>query len=93
MPDRDVEVTIPAPPASASYLDITVDVMQAFGAVSRTGIERFVVSTKSDTGKDVCDRRGLFLGIVLLCHRGDLRRQGDGGKPRAGLRAGRPEVP
>jgi len=44
---RDVEVTIPAPPASASYLDITVDVMQAFsGRVRRTGYERFVVSTK-----------------------------------------------
>jgi 3-phosphoshikimate 1-carboxyvinyltransferase len=45
--DRDVEVTIPAPPASASYLDITVDVMQAFsGRVRRKGYERFVVSTK-----------------------------------------------
>ena len=44
---RDVDVTIPAPPASASYLDITVDVMQAFsGRVRRTGYERFVVSTK-----------------------------------------------
>jgi len=44
---REVEVTIPAPPASASYLDITVDVMQAFsGRVRRTGYERFAVSTK-----------------------------------------------
>ena len=42
---RDVDVTIPAPPASASYLDVTVDVMQAFSArVRRTGYERFVVS-------------------------------------------------
>jgi 3-phosphoshikimate 1-carboxyvinyltransferase len=42
----DVEVRIPAPPASASYLDITVDVMQAFtGRVSRLGYERFLVST------------------------------------------------
>jgi 3-phosphoshikimate 1-carboxyvinyltransferase len=41
----DVEVRIPAPPASASYLDITLDVMQAFsGRVSRTGYERFLVS-------------------------------------------------
>jgi 3-phosphoshikimate 1-carboxyvinyltransferase len=43
---REVDVTIPAPPASASYLDVTVDVMQAFGGqVRRTGYERFVVST------------------------------------------------
>jgi 3-phosphoshikimate 1-carboxyvinyltransferase len=42
----EVEVTIPQPPASASYLDITVAVMEAFGAkISRTGSERFVVST------------------------------------------------
>jgi 3-phosphoshikimate 1-carboxyvinyltransferase len=43
---QDVEVTVPAPPASASYLDITLDVMQAFsGRVSRTGYGRFMVST------------------------------------------------
>jgi 3-phosphoshikimate 1-carboxyvinyltransferase len=41
----EVEVIIPAPPASASYLDITISVMEAFGAtVTRTGYERFVVS-------------------------------------------------
>jgi 3-phosphoshikimate 1-carboxyvinyltransferase len=41
-----VNVVIPAPPASASYLDITLSVMEAFGAkVERTGYERFVVST------------------------------------------------
>jgi len=40
-----ITVVIPAPPASASYLDITVSVMEAFGAkVTRTGYERFVVS-------------------------------------------------
>ena len=40
-----IEVVIPAPPASASYLDITVSVMEAFGAkVTRTGYGRFVVS-------------------------------------------------
>jgi len=43
---NEVEVIIPAPPASASYLDITLSVMEAFGAkVTRTGYERFVVST------------------------------------------------
>ena len=41
-----VEVIIPSPPASASYLDITLSVMEAFGAkVERTGYERFTVST------------------------------------------------
>ena len=40
-----IEVRIPAPPASASYLDITVSVMEAFGAqVTRTGYDRFAVS-------------------------------------------------
>ena len=42
---KEVEIIIPAPPASASYLDITISVMEAFGAkVTRTGYERFVVS-------------------------------------------------
>jgi 3-phosphoshikimate 1-carboxyvinyltransferase len=42
---EEVEVLLPAPPASASYLDITLEVMKAFGAaVERTGYERFVVS-------------------------------------------------
>jgi 3-phosphoshikimate 1-carboxyvinyltransferase len=40
-----IEVVIPAPPVSASYLDITVSVMEAFGArVTRTGYGRFAVS-------------------------------------------------
>jgi len=44
---QDVDVTIPLPPKSASYLDVTVDVMQAFsGRVRRTGYDRFVVSTE-----------------------------------------------
>jgi len=43
--EREVEVVLPASPTSASYLDITLDVMGAFGAkVRRTGYERFVVS-------------------------------------------------
>jgi 3-phosphoshikimate 1-carboxyvinyltransferase len=45
---KDVEVIIPAPPASASYLDITLDVMKDFGAVvSREGYQRFVVSNQN----------------------------------------------
>jgi 3-phosphoshikimate 1-carboxyvinyltransferase len=42
--EQDIEITIPTPPASASYLDITIDVMETFGAlVKRTGYERFTV--------------------------------------------------
>ncbi len=45
--ESKIEVRIPAPPASASYLDITLDVMSMFGArVKRTGYERFAVSPK-----------------------------------------------
>ena len=45
--DREVEVTIPAPPASASYLDITLGVMEEFGAVvTREGYQRFTVSNR-----------------------------------------------
>ena len=44
--EREVVITLPAPPASASYLDITLDVMGRFGArVDRAGYERFRVST------------------------------------------------
>jgi 3-phosphoshikimate 1-carboxyvinyltransferase len=44
--EQDTMVTIPSPPASASYLDITLDLMQTFGArVDRTGYERFAVSS------------------------------------------------
>jgi 3-phosphoshikimate 1-carboxyvinyltransferase len=40
-----LEVVIPSPPASQSYLDITLDVMQVFGAkVTRDGYARFCVS-------------------------------------------------
>ena len=45
--DNDVEVRLPGPPASASYLDITLDVMEKFGArVDRTAYERFAVSNR-----------------------------------------------
>ena len=43
--ESEIVVRIPAPPASASYLDITLDVMRTFGArIDRTGYERFAVS-------------------------------------------------
>ena len=45
--DREVEVVIPSPPASRSYLDITLDIIRAFGAgVTPEGYARFLVSNK-----------------------------------------------
>jgi 3-phosphoshikimate 1-carboxyvinyltransferase len=45
--ETDVEVVIPSPPASQSYLDITLDVMQVFGAhVTRDEYVRFCVSNR-----------------------------------------------
>jgi 3-phosphoshikimate 1-carboxyvinyltransferase len=71
---REVEVTIPVPPVSASYLDITVDVMQAFsGRVRRTGYERFVVSTKDRykgrtyTVEGDWSSASYFLAIAAIC--------------------------
>ena len=80
-----VEVVIPSPPASQSYLDITLDVMQVFGAnVTRDGYARFRVDNlRQIRGKDLYDRRGLFVGLVFFCHCCGLRWQGDGKKPRA----------
>ena len=46
--ETEVEVVIPSPPASQSYLDITLEVMQVFGAhVTRDGYARFWVSNRS----------------------------------------------
>jgi 3-phosphoshikimate 1-carboxyvinyltransferase len=43
--ESKIVVRIPAPPASASYLDITLDVMSTFGArIERAGYEHFAVS-------------------------------------------------
>jgi 3-phosphoshikimate 1-carboxyvinyltransferase len=70
----EVEVIIPAPPASASYLDITVDVMQAFGArVQRNGYERFRVSTTERyTGREYqvegdYSSASYFFAIAAIC--------------------------
>jgi 3-phosphoshikimate 1-carboxyvinyltransferase len=42
--ETEVELIIPSPPSSQSYLDITLDVMQAFGAeIKREGYARFFV--------------------------------------------------
>jgi 3-phosphoshikimate 1-carboxyvinyltransferase len=43
--ETEVDVIIPSPPASQSYIDITLNVMQEFGArVMREGYSRFCVS-------------------------------------------------
>jgi 3-phosphoshikimate 1-carboxyvinyltransferase len=45
--EREIDVIVPAPPASQSYLDITLDVMEKFGArVSRQGYQQFTVSNR-----------------------------------------------
>jgi 3-phosphoshikimate 1-carboxyvinyltransferase len=45
--DREVEVVIPSLPASRSYLDITLDIIRAFGAeVTPDGYERFLVGNQ-----------------------------------------------
>jgi len=71
---HDVEVMIPAPPASASYLDITTDVMQAFsGRVRRNGYGHFLVSShdryKARTYKVEGDysSASYFFAIAAIC--------------------------
>jgi len=72
--EQEVSVMIPSPPASASYLDITLSVMEAFGAkVSRDGYERFAVSTKNRyTGRRYTiegdySSASYFFAIAALC--------------------------
>ncbi len=49
--EREVELTIPTTPSSRSYIDITLDVMEAFGAeVIRDGYTRFMVSNRATYG-------------------------------------------
>jgi len=45
--ETEVEVALPSPPASQSYLDITLDVMRVFGAhVTRDEYVRFCISNR-----------------------------------------------
>ncbi|WML66579.1 MAG: 3-phosphoshikimate 1-carboxyvinyltransferase [Methanoregula sp. SKADARSKE-2] len=74
-----VEAVLPASPASASYLDITLDVMGAFGAdIRRTGYERFVVSpSERYTGRRYTiegdySSASYFFAIAAAC-RGKVR--------------------
>jgi 3-phosphoshikimate 1-carboxyvinyltransferase len=71
---HDVEVKIPAPPSSASYLDITADVMQAFsGRVTHAGYDRFLVSTnnrykgRTYTVEGDYSSASYFLAIAAIC--------------------------
>ncbi|MDD4567650.1 3-phosphoshikimate 1-carboxyvinyltransferase [Methanoculleus chikugoensis] len=52
--DEDVELTLPAAPASRSYLDVTADVMLGFGAhIERRGYDWFrVESGRAYRGRD-----------------------------------------
>jgi 3-phosphoshikimate 1-carboxyvinyltransferase len=75
----EVEIVIPKPPASASYLDITLDVMRTFGAaVTRDGYERFVVSPKDRykarryTVEGDYSSASYFFAIAAVC-RGRIR--------------------
>jgi 3-phosphoshikimate 1-carboxyvinyltransferase len=71
---HDVEITIPAPHTSASYLDITADVMQAFsGRVTHAGYDRFLVSTDNRYKGRTYQVEGdwssasYFLAIAAIC--------------------------
>jgi 3-phosphoshikimate 1-carboxyvinyltransferase len=70
----DTEVIIPSPLVSGSYLDITLEVMQAFGVgVKREGYTRFLVSTKRRyTGRTYAiegdySSSSYFFAIAAIC--------------------------
>ncbi len=70
----ETEVLIPSPPVSWSYLDITLEVMRAFGAnVKREGYTRFLVSnTRQYTGRTYTiegdySSSSYFFAIAALC--------------------------
>jgi 3-phosphoshikimate 1-carboxyvinyltransferase len=70
----DTEVIIPSSPVSGSYLDITLEVMQAFGAgVKREGYTRFLVSnTRRYTGRTYAiegdySSSSYFFAIAAIC--------------------------
>ena len=70
----ETEVTISSAPVSGSYLDITLEVMQAFGAsVTREGYTRFLVSnTQRYTGRTFAiegdySSSSYFFAIAAIC--------------------------
>ena len=72
--EQEVDLTIPSPPSSESYLDITLDVMRAFGAeVTREGYARFAVSNHAPYRGTLYDVEGdyssasYFFAIAAIC--------------------------
>ena len=72
--ETEVEVIIPSPPASQSYIDITLDVMQEFGAiVTRDEYERFFVSNLNQYAGRTYSIEGdyssssYFFAIAAIC--------------------------
>ena len=72
--EKEVEVIIPSPPASQSYLDITLDVMRAFGAqVTQDDHSRFYVSNlRHYTGRTYSiegdfSSSSYFFAIAAIC--------------------------
>jgi 3-phosphoshikimate 1-carboxyvinyltransferase len=72
--DREVEVLIPSPPASRSYLDITLNIIREFGAdVTHDGYARFLVSNKKRYSGRTFKVEGdfssaaYFFAIAALC--------------------------
>lgn len=72
--ETEVDVMVPSPPASQSYLDITLDVMQAFGAnVTRDEYARFFVSNlKQYAGRTYSiegdySSSSYFFAIAAIC--------------------------
>ncbi|RXE55247.1 3-phosphoshikimate 1-carboxyvinyltransferase [Methanoculleus taiwanensis] len=72
--DGDVELKVPEMPASRSYLDVTVDVMEAFGAtVGRDGYTRFRVRRGTRyTGREYTvegdySSASYFFAVAAIC--------------------------
>ena len=71
---EDVTITLPSPPASASYIDLTLDIMQQFGAIVRKeGPLRFVVEAgrhyrpRDYTVEGDFDSASYFFAIAAIC--------------------------
>jgi 3-phosphoshikimate 1-carboxyvinyltransferase len=72
--ETEVELNIPSPPVSQSYIDITLDVMQVFGAdVIQDGYARFCVSNcRKYTGRTYAiegdySSSSYFFAIAAIC--------------------------
>jgi 3-phosphoshikimate 1-carboxyvinyltransferase len=72
--EKTIDLVTPVPPASQSYLDITLDVMEKFGAsVSREDYERFTVSNlKQYTGRKFAiegdySSASYFFALAAIC--------------------------